>query len=268
MTIIGHERTREALEAELPPATLLSGPASIGKRTLVRHLAVHHRVGPYDQSTTPAPLTVDTVRRLRSFVHTAPFGAFRLVMIHLDEASVQAQNALLKILEEPPATVKFLLTASRSPLSTIMSRCQRERLSFLTQDQVEQVLHTVIGLPQARAAKAAQVAGGQIKPALKADSNTGEQRTNVVEAMKAIAVGDLDGFHRAFITWDTEAATLLTIWFTEAITQRWTTFSAEETFGMNRDRDRLMHMITALTRVGSANPRLQARAALEPFVGR
>ncbi len=264
--IIGHERVREALEANLLPATLIAGPRSVGKRTLARHLVTHHEVGAYDLSHLSV-LTVEAVRRMKPFMSTAPFGAFRLALIDLDEASNQAQNALLKVLEEPPATARFLLTASRAVLPTIASRCQKHRLGYLTQDEVTQVLIS-LGTPADRARKAAMFSGGQVRPALDGDRRAETQRANVTNLIKAIALGDTDGFRDVFSTWDTQSSELLTTWFTEAITKQWLIFTAEEAYGLDADRDRLMHMIAALSRVASANPRLQARAALEPFVGR
>ena len=41
-----------------------------------------------------------------------------------DEASEQAQNILLSVLEEPPETIRFILIATRRPLPAVVSRCQ------------------------------------------------------------------------------------------------------------------------------------------------
>jgi hypothetical protein len=56
--------------------------------------------------------------------------------------SLEAQNALLKLLEEPPANVYFLLAAhSTAPLlPTIMSRVQILQLKNIEQDQSRQLL--------------------------------------------------------------------------------------------------------------------------------
>lgn len=265
--IIGHESTVKVLERSLPQVTLIQGPVSVGKRTLARHLVQHWNIKAYDLFTTPGVLSIDQVRALRSFVIKAPFGKWRLVVLHLDDSSGQAQNALLKILEEPPRTVKFLLTASTAPLATVMSRCEKYQLGYLSTVEVSKVLISQ-GMTPAQAGRAAKNAGGQVKNALLLDSNATAQKANVVEMMQSIASGNRDGFHRALNTWDTEASMLLTVWFTEAISQRWLTFERGEGFGLEQDRDKLMNMITALARVVDARPRLQTRAALEQFVGR
>ena len=73
-------------------------------------------------------IPVDEVRRLKSFLaHSAGGGERRVVIAdRLDEMNVNAANALLKGLEEPPASVVFLLVCSEPGrvLPTIRSRCR------------------------------------------------------------------------------------------------------------------------------------------------
>jgi DNA polymerase-3 subunit gamma/tau len=72
---------------------------------------------------------VDQVRDLRDTVRYAPAqGKFKVYIIdEVHMLSVQAFNALLKTLEEPPAHVKFVFatTEPQKVLPTIVSRCQR-----------------------------------------------------------------------------------------------------------------------------------------------
>lgn len=72
------------------------------------------------------PLKVDAVREIRSNAFVFPNEAARRVFIlhNMNFANEQAQNALLKILEEPPEYVRFVLTCpvSSSLLGTILSR--------------------------------------------------------------------------------------------------------------------------------------------------
>lgn len=71
-------------------------------------------------------LKVDAVREIRSNAFVFPNEAARRVFIlhNMNFANEQAQNALLKILEEPPEYVRFVLTCpvSSSLLGTILSR--------------------------------------------------------------------------------------------------------------------------------------------------
>lgn len=73
-----------------------------------------------------SPLKVDAVRTIRSNAFVFPNEAKRRVFLlhNMQHANEQAQNALLKILEEPPEYVRFVLTCPNSSalLQTILSR--------------------------------------------------------------------------------------------------------------------------------------------------
>jgi DNA polymerase-3 subunit delta' len=86
---------------------------------------------PYDTRLKrfAASIPIDEVRRLRSFLGlTAEAGGWRVVIVDsADELNVNAANALLKSLEEPPPRALFLLVSSQPSrlLPTIRSRCRR-----------------------------------------------------------------------------------------------------------------------------------------------
>lgn len=73
-------------------------------------------------------ISIDEVRRLRSFLgHSGGETSWRVVIVdQADDLNVNAANALLKSLEEPPARTVFLLLASQPGrlLPTIRSRCR------------------------------------------------------------------------------------------------------------------------------------------------
>jgi DNA polymerase III subunit delta' len=84
----------------------------------------------YDQKAKrfAASLSVDEVRRLKSFLAlSAEEGGRRVVIVDsADDMNINAANALLKSLEEPPARTLFLLIANAPGrlLPTIRSRCR------------------------------------------------------------------------------------------------------------------------------------------------
>ena len=89
-------------------------------------------------------ITVDDVRELGGFMRqTAAFGGWRTVIVDAaDEMNVNAANALLKLLEEPPPRTVLLLVAhvpGRLP-PTIRSRCQHLVLRPLAEADVAAVL--------------------------------------------------------------------------------------------------------------------------------
>ncbi len=78
-------------------------------------------------------ITVDRIRAMRSDAFIRPFEAERkiYVVFRSENLNVYAQNALLKLLEEPPPYAVFLLQASSasSLLPTVRSRCVTLRLA-------------------------------------------------------------------------------------------------------------------------------------------
>lgn len=94
-------------------------------------------------------ITVEETRRLRDFLGlSAADGGWRVVIVDpADEMNASAANALLKLLEEPPAKTVILLV-SHSParlLPTIRSRCRSLDLAPLSAEIVGRIL-TEIGV--------------------------------------------------------------------------------------------------------------------------
>ena len=87
----------------------------------------------YPEHEKPAVFAVDDVRReINATVHIKPYGSRHKVYVIRDASLMnpQAQNALLKTLEEPPEYVVMLLLAVNSEvfLPTILSRCVKLRV--------------------------------------------------------------------------------------------------------------------------------------------
>ena len=86
-------------------------------------------------------IAVDDVRELQRFLgNTAGMGKWRVVIIdRADDLNMNAANALLKMLEEPPAFCLFLLVSSEQGKlpTTIISRCQKLRLQGLDEQTLE-----------------------------------------------------------------------------------------------------------------------------------
>jgi DNA polymerase-3 subunit delta' len=115
-------------------------------------------------------ITVDEVRRLGSFLHlSAADGGRRAVIVDpADEMNPQAANALLKMLEEPPQGVTFLLV-SHAPsrlLPTIRSRCRELRLATLSPADLSAAI-TAAGVEAADGAALAVLAGGSVGEAIR-----------------------------------------------------------------------------------------------------
>ena len=91
----------------------------------------------YDEKrkTFRSSIRVDEIRRLKSFFSlSVTDGGYRVAIIDCaDDLNINAANALLKTLEEPPKNTVFLLIShnAQSLLPTIKSRCRELRLTSL-----------------------------------------------------------------------------------------------------------------------------------------
>jgi DNA polymerase-3 subunit delta' len=170
--ILGHERAKAVLaealrQRRMPHALLLSGPEGVGKKRLALEVArallceadagdacgrcancsrIERGIHPdafLVQPETPT-IRIEQVRDVVREVAALPFEARARAFV-IDEAHLmtdQAANALLKGLEEPPATSHlFLVTHSpQALLPTIRSRCQVLRLNALPAALLEEEL--------------------------------------------------------------------------------------------------------------------------------
>jgi len=116
-------------------------------------------------------ITVSETRRLHGFFGmSAADGGRRVVIVDAaDEMNANAANALLKLLEEPPALATLLLVAHRPSalLPTIRSRCRLLRLGPLGADDLAAALDQA-GLHADAAPQAlAELSGGSVGEALR-----------------------------------------------------------------------------------------------------
>ncbi len=124
---------------------------------------------PYDDKTGKLKndITVDEGRRMKSYFNlSAADGGRRVAIVDsLDEMTNSAANALLKLLEEPPPKVTFLLIAHQpaSLLPTIRSRCRSLRIGPLAPDDLSDALTAAGGdvAPENRTALA-ELTGGSV----------------------------------------------------------------------------------------------------------
>lgn len=181
--LVGHAGAEAAFEealvaGRLHHAWLLTGPPGIGKATLAFRMARRLFAGPGRLAHDPAlplfrrvaegshsdlltierelgpkgklrtEIVVDTVRAAPAFLHLTPAeGGWRVVVVDGAETmNRNAANALLKVLEEPPARAVLILTCAapgRLP-PTVRSRCRLLRLLPLTEAEMAHVLPLIL----------------------------------------------------------------------------------------------------------------------------
>jgi DNA polymerase III subunit delta' len=116
-------------------------------------------------------LRIDQIRELIRMLALKPFSAVHRVVIIADAQTMNAEsgNALLKILEEPPAGTILILTALQRTdlLPTIASRCRHIRFSPLCVDDLIELLVKQHGMEMEPARLLAEVADGSCTRALR-----------------------------------------------------------------------------------------------------
>ena len=126
---------------------------------------------PNDRGRMRDVIVVDDIRKLnRFFGLSATDGGHRVVIVDsADEMNVNAANALLKMLEEPPARTTLLLISHQPSrlLPTIRSRCRTLRLKPLSPEDMQLALaQTGATLPE-NSEHLAALASGSIGVALR-----------------------------------------------------------------------------------------------------
>lgn len=136
------ERLLEIIQnGAMPHALLIAGPAGSGKAALARRAAAVYCFGSDDVSRlsncpgytemTGEDTNIERVRTLMSSVAVKAFNDDRraFVLLNAHRMDPRTQNALLKVLEEPPAGTLLILTGSEMGLlPTVRSRCMIRRV--------------------------------------------------------------------------------------------------------------------------------------------
>ena len=221
--LMGHDAAERMLEdamasGRMHHAWLFTGPAGIGKTTLAYRFAravfagggmlemaparpVFRRVAqgshadlltlelPVDEATgkPKGEIPVAAVRAVAPFLHlTAIEGGWRVVVVDGAEfLNRNAANALLKLLEEPPARALILLVCAAPGrlLPTIRSRCRTLRLQALDDTTVDALL-------------------GRYDPALTAPERAALVRLGEGSIGRALALAEADGVRMAGLVAD------------------------------------------------------------------
>jgi len=130
-------------------------------------------------------ITIDMIRDLQHFLNLSPQIADRKFFIidDADKMNIEASNAFLKSLEEPPLNSVIILVASNlnNMLLTVKSRCQEVKFHPLTKDVIKTILEGKFNLKGSEANYLAGISQGSMFNALKF------RGLDVLETVNAIA---------------------------------------------------------------------------------
>lgn len=141
-------------------ASIIEGPPKSGKLTLARAIAAElsrdsgaadkiirgicadvYEISPKNGRKT---IGIEAIREIRSTAFIVPNDSDikAYIIRYADTMTVQAQNAILKLLEEPPKNVYFMLLAENaaSLLATIRSRAPIIRMQVFTAQEISEYL--------------------------------------------------------------------------------------------------------------------------------
>lgn len=172
MSLVFHPASQgllDRLSEHLPQSLLLSGNEGVGLASAARLLAGAQLIATLEPTDSKGAvdhargtISVETVRGLYDQTRARHTKRQVVIIDDADRMSHGAQNAFLKLLEEPNAHIHFILTAHqpRRLLPTILSRVQQITLQPITGQQTTAFIASRGVTDSKKAAQLQFIAGG------------------------------------------------------------------------------------------------------------
>jgi DNA polymerase III subunit delta' len=208
---------RAVKDQRLPPTYLFVGPAGMGKRATAFALAkalncsaqdgdacgkcavclrIERRLHPDIHLVEPQgqAIKIDQIRQLQEVLTLRAYeGRVKVAILDdADKLTIEAVNALLKILEEPPVQTLFVLLCQQLGTlpATVISRAQVLRFGLLAPDQLVALLQRQGHTPEA-AERTARLSAGRPGAALTLElAVVLERRADALQMLTRAQSGD------------------------------------------------------------------------------
>ena len=195
--LIGNDKLKKTIAeyikcSRLPQAIIIEGEQGLGKHTAAAYIAAaalcksehapcltcdtcrmaleknHTDIKYY--APEKSTFTVEMARAIRSEAYLKPMTSnYNIAVLeHCELMNAEAQNALLKVLEEPPESALFILLTENASafLTTVLSRCLTLRVTPLSSEEVSKFLEDETGKSAEEILPAVMLADGNIGKAL------------------------------------------------------------------------------------------------------
>lgn len=184
--LIGHKEAEKLFkqiikDGNLSHAYIFYGEPQVGKFAFARSFASYIEYGNFEESKTAlnetliihpqlgesseASVGIDAMRHLKKFLYEKPVNLkYRVAIINdADLMTDQAQNAILKIAEEPPEYALIILVAGNTEalLPTILSRFQKVYFGAVAKEEIKKLLISEYKVKVPRAQEVAELSFGR-----------------------------------------------------------------------------------------------------------
>ncbi len=209
---VKYELSKAMASEAFPHALIIEGAKGTGKKTLAGIIASYcvclsdedkpcgrcagcvkalHKCHPdifVIDGTQPGALSIENVRKIRSDAFIMPNEAPKkaYLILDCDKMLAPAQNALLKILEEPPLNVVFVLTVSSANILLQTVRSRSRIYTLYPPDKEEAAAYLEKRYPEINPGELnnhAALCGGNIGAAITGIEGGGEEAAALAEEM-------------------------------------------------------------------------------------
>lgn len=187
------------------------------------------------------PVKIEDIRQLKKDIGLRPYeGKFKVFIIdNAHTLTAEAQNALLKVLEEPPAMSLIILITSKPALlfKTIISRCRIIKFSSLPRQYLKSILENEHGLDKNYAHFLSYFSEGRPGIALKLkDTDLFRDKNRIIDDFcirKSFAAGNLPDMEREELK---ASLNILAVWYRDVYLVK-AGFKESEIINFDRESD-------------------------------